>query len=49
LTKKTTKKRDIKESALKEIPFEDAVKSLLQAPSSPKAKKGPPQKFKDKD
>jgi hypothetical protein len=48
LTKTKTKKiSESEESALKEIPFEDAVKRLLQTPPSPKAKKSPPEKSKE--
>jgi len=47
--KKTKKINELEEPTPKGIPFEDAVKRLLQAPPSPKTKKSQPNKSKDKD
>jgi len=47
--KKTKKINELEEPTPKGIPFEDAVKRLLQTPPLPKAKKNQPEKFRDKD
>jgi hypothetical protein len=49
LKKKIKKKNKPEESPLESIPFEDAVKRLLQTPPSPKTKKTGQKNSNDKD